>query len=465
MKLYQYWNNSVSLRYRMLWSVLLTMLILLLINIVLASRFGYESATRRHDYFLLNAGNALMHQLSEKQGMVQFTADSRALIALKEDKQDQVFFSLTGMHQVYHFGAADIPLPSDELSEIPNFYFANYAGQPVRLMAVILTDADVPDGRVLVIVGKTLNLHHERSQEWISIVLPAHLFLMCLSCALIWWGVGQGLRPLLALRDEVTSRTSMDLHPLPEQKIISEIRPLIHSFNGLMARLDLSLTSQRRFITNAAHQLRTPLSGFRTQTELIMRMDNVVKIHHALKQLHIAADQAGHMINQLLVLASSEPDAQTSDSFTTLDLAGLARNVTESWVQTALNKKIDLGFEAVAGDFLITGNSLLLGEMLSNLIDNALRYTDAEGLVTVRIARDDGRIRLEIEDNGSGIPETEREKVFERFYRVPGTLQKGCGLGLAIVKEIAHRHQAEIFVLSGTDGYGTLVRIVFAGGK
>jgi two-component system sensor histidine kinase TctE len=285
---------------------------------------------------------------------------------------------------------------------------------------------------------------------------------MGLSALLVWWGVGRGLRPLLSLRDEVISRSSLDLHPLPEQENIPEVRPLIHSFNELMAQMEISLAAQQRFITNAAHQLRTPLSGFKTQAELIMRMDNVDEIHYKMQQLHIAADQAGRMISQLLVLASSEPGAQTPERFSTLNLVAMARGITESWVPHARKRQIDLGFESDESIVEVTGNALLMGEMLGNLIDNALRYSHYSGRVTVRISRKEQLVYLAVEDDGPGITECERERIFERFYRVPGTLQDGCGLGLAIVREIAHRHQAEVEALPALNGRGTLMRITFS---
>jgi two-component system sensor histidine kinase TctE len=267
------------------------------------------------------------------------------------------------------------------------------------------------------------------------------------------------LRPLLQLRNEVARRSSQDLSPLPENKVVAEVRPLIHSFNGLMERLDESLILKRRFIADAAHQLRTPLGGLKAQAELAQLLDDPVEIRHSLQQISRAADHAAHLANQLLLLARAEPGAQ--DSMEELDLAGLARDVTRYWVQHALHKSIDLGFEIADSDFLIAGNALLLGEMLNNLIDNALRYTPSGGHVTVRISRDDETVVLEVEDNGLGIQECERERVFERFYRVLGSNQEGCGLGLSIVREVADRHCAEVSLLSGAEGVGTLVRITF----
>ncbi len=369
------WNEGVSLRHRLLWSVLLPMAILLIVNVAVVSKFGYDSATRRHDRFLLDAGNALLDQLHIKQARVEFKGNALGL--LSADKNDLVYYSFGGMQQEYYFGTPDLPRPPEEVGEVPVYYFDTYKGQPVRMMAAIMSDAD--GGRVNVTVAKTLVLHHQRAREWIWRVLPAHIILMGISGALVWWGVRRGLRPLLLLRDEVMSRSSLDLHPLPEAEIISEVRPLIHSFNELMARLDLALGSQRRFISNAAHQLRTPLSGFRTQAELIMRMSDVGEIHRAMRQMHIAADQAGHMVNQLLALASSEPDAQAWSSFSRLNLVDLAQEITRSWVALALSKSIDMGFESEGKDCYLIGNSLLLGERLGNLVENALRDTRPGG--------------------------------------------------------------------------------------
>ena len=451
--------DSGTLRQKLLWWVLAPMVVLLFLNIALIYKAGHDSADRRHDRFLRDISKILLDQLHSSQGYVEFSLHVGALNMLSEDKKDHVYYALRGWQQDYQFGYPDLPLPPGELSEKPVFYMATYAGHPVRMMAAIMPEPDVSSGRVVVVVGKTLVLHDERAKEWMWLLLPAQIFLMAFAGAVVWWGVGRGLRPLLQLRNEVARRSSQDLSPLPENKVVAEVRPLIHSFNGLMGRLDESLILKRRFIADAAHQLRTPLGGLKAQAELAQLLDDPVEIRHSLQQISRAADHAAHLANQLLLLARAEPGAQ--DSMAELDLAGLARDATAYWVQHALHKSIDLGFESADSDFLIAGNGLLLGEMLNNLIDNALRYTPSGGHVTVRISRDDETVVLEVEDNGPGIQECERERVFERFYRVLGSNQKGCGLGLSIVREVADRHCGEVSLLSGAEGVGTLVRIIF----
>lgn len=456
------WFDSDTLRKQLLRWVLGPMVILLLLNIVLAYKFGHDSANRSHDRFLFDTSRVLRDQLrTNQEGQVEFNIHSGALDMLSEDKKDQLHYSVSGFQQVYQFGSSDLPAPPEALSETPSYYLATYAGQPVRMMAAIIPEYDVASGRVVVMVAKTLKLRDERIQESMWRVLPSQFFLIAFAGIMIWWGVGRGLRPLLQLRDEVTSRSLLDLSPLPEEQVVAEVRPLIRGFNQLLGRLDESLVMQRRFIADAAHQLRTPLTGLKAQAELALRSDDAAEIRHSLQQIQQASEHAAHMANQLLVLARAEPDAQHQDSMTELDLATLARSTTEYWAQSPLYKQFDLGFESDGRDCRITGNALLLGEMLNNLIDNALRYTQSGGRVTVRIGRDDTTVHLEVEDNGPGIPESERERVFERFYRVLGTNQDGCGLGLPIVREIAHRHNAEVRLQSGANDSGTLLKVTF----
>lgn len=462
MSLYKSLFDSDTLRQKLLWWVLTPMLILLLLNVALVYKFGHDSADRRHNRFLFDASKILLDQLRTNQGQVEFSIHSGAMNMISEDKKDQIYYSLSGWGQNFQFGYPDLPAPSVPLSETPIYYSARYAGRPIHLMAAVMPESDVSSGRVTVIVGKTLNLHEERAQEWIWRVLPANLFFMGFSGIMVWWGVGRGLRPLLQLRDEITHRSSLDLRPLPEDQVVAEVRPLIHGFNELMGRLDESLILKRRFIADATHQLRTPIAGIKAQVELALRLNDPDEIRYSLLQMHKATEHTAHLVNQLLLLARAEPDAQQQGGLISVsEMVALARQTTENWVYAALQKDIDLGFETTLNSGSINGDAFLLGEMLNNLLDNAIRYTQRGGCITVRITGIDHAVQLEVEDNGPGIPESQRERVFERFYRVLGTNQEGCGLGLSIVREIAHRHHAEIRLLSGAKGSGTLMRITF----
>lgn len=461
MSLYKCWFDANTLRQKLLRWVMIPMTVLLLINVALIYKFGQVSANNLHDRFLFHTSKILLDQLRTHEGRVEFNLHEGALNMLSSDNKDKVYYSLNGWQQEYRFGSPALPLPPGKVSETPVYYQAVYQGQQVRMMAAIMPTSSVSSGRVTVLMAKTLVLHAEHVQEWMWRVLPAQFVLILFAGVAVWWGVGRGLKPLMQLRDEVTRRSSLDLSPLPEKDIVAELRPLIRGFNELMGRLDESMEVQLRFVADAAHQLRTPLTGLKAQAELALFLEDPSEIRHSLRQIERGADHAAHLANQLLVLARSEPGSQNQASMAELDLAALARNVTENWVLKAIINKIDLGFEGGEGQCRVIGNTLLLGEMLTNLIDNALRYTQSGGHVTVRMACQDESVVLEVEDNGPGIPEDERERVFERFYRVLGSNKDGCGLGLAIVREIADRHEAQVFLSSGAGGIGMLMRITF----
>jgi two-component system sensor histidine kinase TctE len=315
---------------------------------------------------------------------------------------------------------------------------------------------------VLIRVAERVTLRTESAGALLlRMVLPQAL-LIFLALFTVWYGVGRGLAPLRNLQREIEQRSDRDLSPLPESTGPREVEPLIHAMNGLLERLSASIAAQRRFIADAAHQLRTPIAGLKTQTELALRQTHSDEDKATLKQLHTATEQMTRLINQLLSLARAEPDAGRASATEQVDLGELAREATTDWVPRALARNIDLGFEDQPVAARVEGDAFMLREMLNNLLDNAIRYTQPGGHITVRVNTPEGKVILSVEDDGPGVPEAERERVFERFYRVLGTGAEGCGLGLAIVREIAQRHRAEVTLSARGDGTGTIVRVVFS---
>lgn len=224
-------------------------------------------------------------------------------------------------------------------------------------------------------------------------------------------------------------------------------------------RLNFAMNSQRRFIENAAHQLRTPLAGLKVQVDRALHADDARTLKPTLAQIKTATDRVAHLSAQLLVLARSESFSQ---EFITLDLTRLARDCCMYWAPKALERNIDLGFDAPADHPNVLGDETLLSELLNNLLDNAVCYGKAGGKINVKIEVG-SKIKLIIEDDGPGIKPVEAEKVFERFYRIPGSPGEGCGLGLAIVKEIADLHAASISVDQSSFESGTRFEIAFVG--
>jgi two-component system sensor histidine kinase TctE len=281
-------------------------------------------------------------------------------------------------------------------------------------------------------------------------------------------GIGRGVAPLEALRREIENRSIRDLTPVKEDRAPPEVRRLVRSLNDLLGRMSATLAAQQRFIADAAHQLRTPTAALKTQVELAQRATDPVETRERLSRIHAAADRNGRLVNQLLSLARAEPGRTEPMARHPVDIVAMARAATELWVPQAITRSIDLGFEGgcqrTDGPATVSGDALMLTEMLGNLIDNALRYTQPGGTVTVGVARavEGGRpaVLLSVEDNGPGIPETERERVFERFHRVLGTGTEGAGLGLAIVREIARAHAGRVELTTAADGTGARFTVV-----
>lgn len=266
---------------------------------------------------------------------------------------------------------------------------------------------------------------------------------------------------LAALRDALHVRAPDDLSALPLADLSEEIRPLADCINGLMQRLARGQQMQKHFISNAAHRLRDPLTGLKMQAELALTEDSPDNLRILLAQLVASTDGLARLVRQLLTLARIEADSSAGERFERIDLEALTRKAIAAQWPVARARQIDLGFEGADCAVHIDGEAALLRELLDNLIDNAIRHGAPRGRVTLRIQGGDP-VRLEVEDNGQGIPAEERERVVQPFARILGNPSSGSGLGLAIACEIARLHQAEILLLPGASGQGTLVRISLA---
>jgi two-component system sensor histidine kinase TctE len=278
---------------------------------------------------------------------------------------------------------------------------------------------------------------------------------------IVWFGVKRGLAPLARLSEEIKERTPADLHALDAGKAPEETRPLIAALNGLLGELASANRSQQRFLANAAHQLRTPLAGLQAHTELALSLPMTDACRTQVEQVHQATIRTARLANQLLALARAEPGGHT-EPVGPLDLKAMVEAVADEWVHRALQRDLDLGFDL--GPAGVRGDGFLLREVLANLLHNAIEYSPRGARITVRTGTREGRPFLEVDDEDPGIPLAERERVLDRFYRVPGTPGTGSGLGLAIVREIASGHGASITIGDGAGGRGTRVALTFPHG-
>jgi two-component system, OmpR family, sensor kinase len=276
---------------------------------------------------------------------------------------------------------------------------------------------------------------------------------------LMWVGVGRGLEPLDAMSKAVAKRRPDALAPLAERMLPDELRPLGASLNGLLERLANALAAQRRFTADAAHELRTPLAALTLQLDLARRATQPGEISAALDDLEAGVARASHVVEQLMTLARVEPEA-LAQKRTDADLVTIAKDAIVARAALAADKGIDLGL-ARATPAVVTGDPASLGILLSNLIDNALRYTPRGGRIDVSVDCDASGATLCVADTGPGIPPDERERVFDRFYRGEVNEESGSGLGLSIVKRIADAHHATIALDAAAEGRGLAVRVRF----
>jgi len=419
-----------------------------------------------YDRALLEAALDISRQVKVINDRIYLDLPEVALQILQTRESGRLYYLVTGPAEEFVSGEPDLPrLPADtpeSAADRVRYYDEEFRGQQIRAVALRApVSPGTGRGAVQIHVAERVTARDEFARQIIlRMVLPQAILILLAGLA-VWYAVGRGLAPLSTLRREIESRSHRDLSALSEDEAPQEVRPLIHAMNELLARLGIAISAQQRFIADAAHQLRTPIAGLKTQTELALRESHPDKVHDTLRQLQTATEQSARLIHQLLSLARAEPGAKLEHSVGRLDLARLARDTTTEWVPRALARGIDLGYDGAEEAAWIEGDLFLVRDMLGNLLDNAIRYTQRSGQVTVRVARDGDRVALSVEDNGPGIPEQDRERVFERFYRVLGTGTDGCGLGLAIVREIAASHHAEVTLAAGAGDRGTLVRVAF----
>ena len=421
---------------------------------------AHRFVTAAYDRSLLDSAIDIGKQIKLKDGRIHADLPEVVLEMLITGEPGAFYYLITGPDGVYIAGDRELPPPPEPDTAKVSYYDAEYLGKAVRIAALYLPlEGNRDKGMVLVQAAETVTARTDFARHIMLGMMLPQMLLIFLAALAVWYGVGRGLAPLTALQREIAHRSHRDLSPLPEEQAPQEVRPLIHAMNGLLERLSQALAAQQRFIADAAHQLRTPLAGIRTQSELALREAQSSDAQNALRRLQSATEQTTRLINQLLTLARAEPGAERARAAERVDLARLARDTTTEWVPRALTRDLDLGFDSPLAIAHIEGDSFLLKEMLNNVLDNAIRYTQTGGQVTVRVTPDTANVTLSVEDNGPGIAEAERSRVFERFHRVLGTGAEGCGLGLAIVREIAQTHGGDAVLASGAGGTGTVVRI------
>ncbi|HEY1326964.1 MAG TPA: sensor histidine kinase N-terminal domain-containing protein [Casimicrobiaceae bacterium] len=421
------------------------------------------------DRQLLASARTIAQDIMQNGESVRGERMPRGAEAFAWPAPDVVYWRVTAADGQMLAGRADLPALADVPlePEAPQYRTAQFNGTTVRGVAFLQSPGgNAPAEPVMVEVASTLHGREALAHElWVRNARQEVLILVLAAC-LAWIGLTRGLAPTLRLGRAVTSRSPDSLDPLPLDSVQSELRPLVSALNLYMGRLGERLEAQRRFIANASHQLRTPLTLLNTQVHYALATKDTEAKDEALRALRECIRQSNRIANQLLTLSRAETVTGTPVKATTVDLHEVARLALEKVAALAERRGIDLGFDARGhtaseGAATVHGDEVLILEMIVNLVDNAVRYTPKGGQVTITIDRADGGWRLAVADNGPGIPVHERQRVFERFYRIDGSETEGSGLGLSIVREIARASGAVVTLGDGEGGRGLVVTVTF----
>lgn len=446
-----------SLRKQLVVRMLLVMLPLFILLWIMAYFSSQYFINAAFDRSLTRRTYALADRVEVIRGRVHLDIPVAAREMLAFDQEDLLFHRVMDPQSRVIEGDLDMPPLPGKKGLKPGqliVYDGLKDGEKVRVAAFALSlKGTSARGTVLVQVGETLSRRSALAKRaTLAIVIPM-LLMTLTAAAAIAYGVGRGLVPLRRLRDRLSARDAFDLSPVPLDGTPAELRPFLDEINSLLARLSEAVDAQSRFVSDAAHQLRTPIAGIRTQAEAALVNAQPDDAQRALARIAQATQTMGELVQKLLILARVDA-AENTLRLLPLDGAALVREVACEWVPQALAKGVEISFEAQGGEAPLMGDIQLLREMLSNLIDNALRYGGTR--IALTLHRTEQGVAWQVADNGPGIPESQHAAVFLPFFRLSGGVE-GAGLGLTIVQRIAHLHGAVVRLDAGEGQAGGLV--------
>lgn len=455
--------HRLSLRRTLLLVLLPGMLMVVGLELWLTWRTAVDAANAAYDRSLLGAIKSIDANISTDSGGLAVELPYRMLEFFELTASGQVYYRVATEDGLVEIGNADLPPPARPLQTgRPQFSDTSYFGEPVRvgsyarLLARPLAGHDAAQ-RVVIQVAESLTSRKQFTRALVLQALARDLVLVLVAGVLLVLAIGWALRPLARLRNEVRTRAPQDLTPIATGGIPLDVQPLVEAINHHVDRTRRLSEAQRRFVDDASHQLRTPLTTLTTQLGFALREPDPARLRDALLALKAQLDETIRQTNQMLSLARSDSAEPVAEP---IDLDGFARDVTRRWWTEARARDIDLGQDEPGAPVRVLAHPGLLKEALSNLLHNAIRYTPAGGHVTVRVAAELGEARLTVTDSGPGIPEAERPRAGERFFRASNAGQPGSGLGLAIVRSIAERHGGRLELSAGPQGQGLAVAIV-----
>lgn len=456
-------NNRAppSLRAQLLTRLAAPITFVVVLSAIAAFGLARHIGTVVYDRWLQDSAVSLARQVGFENGHAQVRLPHEALEMFAWDSLDEIFDEVRSSKDGRIFGRGIFSEPpAAPLNGKPIFYDTQVDGKPVRAVAVRLQNPSDANDVLTVQVAETRRKRDSLFLEVLSLTAPIQALLLVVAGLLVWLAVTSGLRALNDLAKKLAGYDADRLVQLSDvNDAPTEIRPLLASLNHLIARLADSQETQRRFISNAAHQLRTPLAALEVQTERVIRETDSVRRGEAELHVRRAVRRARRLVHQLLTLARAEPTSQGRLHMSSVDLAVLTRNELEEWTDAAIARGTDLGYDGPEHGAVVCGDAHLIHELIGNLVDNALRYGISGGQVTLSVHTERDGVQLCVDDEGPGIAEQQRGLALERFYRGPDSPGEGCGLGLAIAKEITERHGGSLKLESNPSGNGLRVRV------
>jgi len=449
----------MTMRRRLLLLLLPALALLMLIGGVVDYWIAAATTRDAYDRALANTAFALAADIRVEAGRLVFRPPAVGSALYAGADGGTMLYAITGPQHELIAGSARLPREWPAATRTAAAaIFRDLAFQGLR-WRVASIQAPTAAGAVQISVAETLDRRARTQRLMLLGKLLVDFAELDLTLLLVWIAVYYGLRPLNALTEQVESHSMRRLQRFDEARVPGELRSVIVAFNRVLELLHDAASAQQRFVADAAHQLRTPVAGLLAQIELLLREPRAQRLQQELVALQGGIAQLARSANQLLALARAEPVSALHEQFQSVQLQPLVQQLVERQVGRADKAGIDLGADTL--EACVPGDAWLLEDLLENLIDNALKYTPRGGHVTVRSGIEDDHPYLEVEDDGPGIPESERARVRERFYRRPGSPGIGCGLGLAIVDEIARVHGASFSIGHGALGRGARMHVRF----
>jgi two-component system sensor histidine kinase TctE len=452
-------RQGLSLKRQLLLWLLLPQLVLWLVGGALTYRIALRYAEKGIDQSLTQAVRSLARQVKPVGSGLLIDFPKAAQDILEEDPKDRVSYMVSSPPGSFLLGNSRLPAPQMHTDPTPGEALLYNVTVDAKPMRVALLDVNYGEPaspqRLRVQVAKSLAVQQRITAELVADMLMPLLVLGAVLGVLVYGGISRGLRPLRRLQAQLGDRRGHNLSalaPIEMTQAPQEVHALAGAVNQLLSAVRGSVSQEKRFLNDAAHQLRTPLAGLISQTELALAESDPQALRERLSKVLWGAQRSAHLVHQLLSLARNKAEVKLQS----MDVATLAREVAREWTPRALATGVDLGYEG-EDSLLINGENLLLREALNNLLDNALRYAGSGSVVTLRVTGAPQQAVIEVEDNGPGLSAADLTHVFERFWRA-SELPGGCGLGLAIVAEIARRHGGSASALA-VEPQGLMIRL------